>query len=367
MEEDGTFEVLPKKEVILIKKEKERLDKYFGGIKEMKGAPQALFVVDPKTEHNAVAEAHRLGIPVFALVDTNCDPDEVDYVIPANDDAIRSVKLIVATMANAVVEAQGGTPIVIEFTDEPLPEERPTRRPQNDRNQRGGRGHAQRQYRPKEAKPQEGEAKAEEAPVKEKPQRAPRKLRTEEPKVEEEKVEVKAALIMEAADNTKVEAGGALAVDRDLFSNYITNKIKNHPNIEVISEEVGEIFSGPLIIASGPLTSDKLSEKIKEMFSEEYFYFFDSVAPIVTSESIDKSIAYLKSRYDKGEASYYNCPMNEEEFKAFYNALITAERVVPHDFELKVFEGCMAVNFRRFLARLTQKTWLHNNQYSYYA
>ena len=192
MEEDGTFEVLPKKEVILIKKEKERLDKYFGGIKEMKGAPQALFVVDPKTEHNAVAEAHRLGIPVFALVDTNCDPDEVDYVIPANDDAIRSVKLIVATMANAVVEAQGGTPIVIEFTDEPLPEERPTRRPQNDRNQRGGRGHAQRQYRPKEVKPQEGEAKAEEAPVKEKPQRAPRKLRTEEPKVEEEKVEVKA-------------------------------------------------------------------------------------------------------------------------------------------------------------------------------
>ena len=151
------------------------------------------------------------------------------------------------------------------------------------------------------------------------------------------------SLIMEAADNTKVEAGGALAVDRDLFSNYITNKIKNHPNIEVISEEVGEIFSGPLIIASGPLTSDKLSEKIKEMFSEEYFYFFDSVAPIVTSESIDKSIAYLKSRYDKGEASYYNCPMNEEEFKAFYNALITAERVVPHDFELKVFEGCMAV------------------------
>ena len=203
MEEDGTFEVLPKKEVILIKKEKERLDKYFGGIKEMKGAPQALFVVDPKTEHNAVAEAHRLGIPVFALVDTNCDPDEVDYVIPANDDAIRSVKLIVATMANAVVEAQGGTPIVIEFTDEPLPEERPQRRPQNDRNQRGGRGHAQRQYRPKEAKPQEGEAKAEEAPVKEKPQRAPRKLRTEEPKAEEEKVE--AEVTEEPKEEAKAE------------------------------------------------------------------------------------------------------------------------------------------------------------------
>ena len=204
MEEDGTFEVLPKKEVILIKKEKERLDKYFGGIKEMKGAPQALFVVDPKTEHNAVAEAHRLGIPVFALVDTNCDPDEVDYVIPANDDAIRSVKLIVATMANAVVEAQGGTPIVIEFTDEPLPEERPQRRPQNDRNQHG-KGRGQRQYR-KEAKPQEGEAKAEEAaPVKEKPQRAPRKLRTEEVK-EEAPVEAKAEEVEEkVAEEAKAE------------------------------------------------------------------------------------------------------------------------------------------------------------------
>ena len=190
MEEDGTFEVLPKKEVILIRKEKERLDKYFGGIKEMKGAPQALVVVDPKTEHNAVAEAHRLNIPVFGLVDTNCDPDEVDYVIPANDDAIRSVKLIVATLANAVVEAQGGTPIVIEFTDEPLPEERPRRQP-NERNQRGGRG-GQRPYR-KENKPAEGEAKAEEAaPQKEKPQRAPRKLRGEEaeaPVAEEAKVE----------------------------------------------------------------------------------------------------------------------------------------------------------------------------------
>ena len=141
MEEDGVFEVLPKKEVILINKEKDRLLKYFSGIRNMKGLPAAMFVVDPKTEHNAVAEARKLGIPVFSLVDTNCDPDEVDIVIPANDDAIRSVKLIVGTMANAVVEAQGGTPIVIEFTDEPAPEERP-RRPFHDKdgrgNQRGG-------------------------------------------------------------------------------------------------------------------------------------------------------------------------------------------------------------------------------------
>src|SRR5574344_1643843 len=105
----------------------------------MVNLPNAMVVVDPKTEHNSVAEARRLHIPVFGLVDTNCDPDDVDFVIPANDDAIRSVKLIVATMANAVVEANGGTPIVVEFIDEPQPEERP-RRPfnPNNRNQRGG-------------------------------------------------------------------------------------------------------------------------------------------------------------------------------------------------------------------------------------
>lgn|SRR5690554_1460889 len=117
MEEDGTFDVLPKKEVILLRKEKDRLDKFFSGIRDMKKMPDALFVVDPKSEEIAVNEARILGIPVFALVDTNCDPDVIDYVIPGNDDAIRSVKLIVATMANAVVEALGGTPVVIEFTD----------------------------------------------------------------------------------------------------------------------------------------------------------------------------------------------------------------------------------------------------------
>ena len=158
-----------------------------------------------------------------------------------------------------------------------------------------------------------------------------------------EEMRIIGSLIMEAADNTKVEAGGALAVDRDLFSKYITEKIKNHPNINVINEEVVKIMDGPTIIASGPLTSDALSDEIKKFFGEEYLYFFDSVAPIVTSESINKDIAYLKSRYDKGEASYYNCPMNKEEFEHFYHELINAEKVVPHDFELKVFEGCMAV------------------------
>ena len=108
MESDGIFEVLPKKEVILLKKEAAKLEKNLGGIKEMRRIPNAIFVVDPKVEHNAVAEAKKLGIPVFGIVDTNCDPDDVDYVIPANDDAIRAVRLIVGAMADAIIEAKGG-------------------------------------------------------------------------------------------------------------------------------------------------------------------------------------------------------------------------------------------------------------------
>ena len=151
------------------------------------------------------------------------------------------------------------------------------------------------------------------------------------------------SLIMEAADKTRIEAGGALAVDRDLFSMYVTNKIKENKLINVIEEEVTEIPDGPTIIASGPLTSDSLSSAIKDFIGEDYLYFFDSVAPIIQIDSVDKSKVYLKSRYDKGEACYYNCPMTKEEFTNFYNELIHAERVTPHDFELKVFEGCMAV------------------------
>ena len=118
MEEDGTFDVLPKKEVILLKKEAAKLEKNLGGIKEMRRLPSALFVVDPKAEHNAVAEARILGIPVFGIVDTNCDPDEVDYVIPANDDAIRAVKLIVAAMADAICEAKSEPLTVAYVKDE---------------------------------------------------------------------------------------------------------------------------------------------------------------------------------------------------------------------------------------------------------
>ena len=118
MEEDGTLEFFTKKEAVLMMKEKAKLEKNLGGIKEMRRLPNALFVVDPKVEHNAVAEAKILGIPVFGIVDTNCDPDEVDYVIPANDDAIRAVKLIVAAMADAVCEAKGEPVTVAYVKDE---------------------------------------------------------------------------------------------------------------------------------------------------------------------------------------------------------------------------------------------------------
>lgn len=111
MEENGTFDLLPKKEVIKLRHEMERLEKFLGGIKDMTELPEALFVVDPRKERIAIKEAHKLGIPVIAIVDTNCDPDEVDYVIPGNDDAIRAVKLLTATMANAVIEGKQGEQI----------------------------------------------------------------------------------------------------------------------------------------------------------------------------------------------------------------------------------------------------------------
>ena len=108
MQEDGTFDMLPKKEVVKLLHEMEKLEKYLGGVKEMKRLPGAMFVVDPRKEHNAIAEARKLGIPIVAIVDTNCDPDEVDYVIPGNDDAIRAIRLIASTMANAMQEGRQG-------------------------------------------------------------------------------------------------------------------------------------------------------------------------------------------------------------------------------------------------------------------
>jgi len=126
MEKDGTFAVLPKKEVIGLRKEMDRLEKFLGGIKDMKNLPQAIFIIDPRKEGNAILEARKLGIPVFGIVDTNCDPDDVDYIIPANDDALRSVKLIVSKMADSMVEALGGAaggvaPVAVEAVADAKP------------------------------------------------------------------------------------------------------------------------------------------------------------------------------------------------------------------------------------------------------
>ena len=114
MQEDGTYDMLPKKEVIKLMGEMEKLEKYLGGVKKMNKLPGAMFIVDPRKEHNAIAEARKLGIPIVAIVDTNCDPDEVDYVIPANDDAIRAIRLIASTMANAVIEGRQGVDAMAE-------------------------------------------------------------------------------------------------------------------------------------------------------------------------------------------------------------------------------------------------------------
>ncbi len=150
------------------------------------------------------------------------------------------------------------------------------------------------------------------------------------------------SIIMESADATRVPAGSALAVDRQAFSRRITEQLKQHPLIEVIQEEVTQIPDGPCIIASGPLTSDALSKAIQEYTHADYFHFYDAAAPIIEKDSIDFSKAYIKSRYDKGEAAYINCAMSREEFDAFYEELIHAETAQLHEFEDETyFEGCM--------------------------
>lgn len=150
------------------------------------------------------------------------------------------------------------------------------------------------------------------------------------------------SVIIGAADQCAVPAGGALAVDRHEFADYVTEKVKNHPLVEVINEEVTSIPEGITIIATGPLTSPALAEQIQKITSQDYLYFYDAAAPIVEKESIDMEKVYLKSRYDKGEAAYLNCPMTEEEFDRFYEALISAEVVPLKEFEKELyFEGCM--------------------------
>lgn len=153
------------------------------------------------------------------------------------------------------------------------------------------------------------------------------------------------SLIIKAADATRVPAGSALAVDRELFSQYVTDAIHNHPNVTVINETVSEIPEGPCIIAAGPLCADELAASIQKFSGHEAMHFFDAAAPIVEKDSIDFSKAYYKSRYDKGEASYINCAMNQEEYDRFYQELINAKCAHLHEFEQdpKVFEGCMPV------------------------
>ena len=153
------------------------------------------------------------------------------------------------------------------------------------------------------------------------------------------------SLILSCADATRVEAGGALAVDREGFAKLVTQRVVSHPNITVKYGEVTEIPEGEVIIASGPLTSDALAEKLQTLLGADTdLHFFDAAAPLVSAESVDMEKAWFGSRYDKGTADYINCPMNEEEYNAFWEALTTAEEAEVHGFEdSMVFEGCMPV------------------------
>lgn len=153
------------------------------------------------------------------------------------------------------------------------------------------------------------------------------------------------SVIISSADKHQVPAGGALAVDREGFSSEVTERVSNHPNITIHHEEITEIpEDGITIIATGPLTSEPLAESIKEFTESEGLYFYDAAAPIIDKNTIDMDKVYLKSRYDKGEAAYLNCPMNKDEFYAFREALVTAEVAPLKSFEKeKFFEGCMPI------------------------
>ncbi|GIO06172.1 methylenetetrahydrofolate--tRNA-(uracil-5-)-methyltransferase TrmFO [Brevibacillus reuszeri] len=152
------------------------------------------------------------------------------------------------------------------------------------------------------------------------------------------------SVIISAADRCAVPAGGALAVDRHEFADYVTEAVRNHPLVEVVTDEITEIPEGIVVIATGPLTSPALSQQLKDLTGEEYLYFYDAAAPILEKESIDMNKVFVASRYDKGEAAYLNCPMSEEEFNRFYDELIAAEAVPLKEFEKEIFfEGCMPI------------------------
>lgn len=151
--------------------------------------------------------------------------------------------------------------------------------------------------------------------------------------------------LINIAYDCQVPAGGALAIDRTLFSKTVTAKIENEPNINIIRDEAGKIPDGPVIVASGPLTSDALADDIKSFTQSEHLHFFDAIAPIVEKDSIDFDKAFYASRYDKGEASYINCPMNEVEYAKFYNILTNAPKIELKSFEkdAKFFESCLPI------------------------
>jgi methylenetetrahydrofolate--tRNA-(uracil-5-)-methyltransferase len=152
------------------------------------------------------------------------------------------------------------------------------------------------------------------------------------------------SVIIKAADECAVPAGGALAVDREEFSSKVTSYVQGHPNITVFREEMDEIPEGITVIATGPLTSESLSQQLKGITGEDHLYFYDAAAPILDKETIDMDKVFLASRYDKGDAAYLNCPMTEGEFATFYEALVTAEVVPLKEFEKEIyFEGCMPV------------------------
>ena len=152
------------------------------------------------------------------------------------------------------------------------------------------------------------------------------------------------SLILTCAEATRVEAGGCLAVDRQGFSKMVTEKIRSHPNITVVEQELTQVPEGPVIIATGPLTSDALSQAIGAYFGEDYLHFYDAAAPLVTAESVDMTKAWWQSRYDRGTPDYVNCSVNKEEYEAFVRELVSAQEAEVHGFEDKnVFEGCMPV------------------------
>ncbi len=159
-----------------------------------------------------------------------------------------------------------------------------------------------------------------------------------------EEMRIAQSLIMDAADKFSLPAGGALAVDRTLFSRYITEKLQSHPLVEIVRKEVTEIPEGYTIVATGPLTSKRFAEVLKKLLGRDYLYFYDAIAPIVDADSIDYSKVFRASRYGKGGDDYINCPMTEQQYDRFYKALLEADEVQAREFEdIKVFEGCMPI------------------------